>query len=132
MSLNPTVWIVDDDEDDQLLIRSAFTEVSPAIELVLLTDGDELLPKLSGSSRLPDLILLDVNMTRQNGLDTLEELRSNPAYVSLPVVIFTTSSAQEDIQRSLTLGANHFLTKPLTFVDLKEMVKLLTQEWVLT
>ena len=128
----PTVWVVDDDEDDQLLIRSAFFEGEPSVKVLLLHDGDELLPKLSQSDQLPRLILLDVNMTRKNGFETLKELRSVADFGDLPVVMLTTSSADEDRRRSLALGANQFLTKPLSYERLKELAQELSQEWALS
>ncbi|GAB3225812.1 response regulator [Spirosoma arcticum] len=128
----PTVWIVDDDEDDQLLIGSAFLEGEPSVKVLTLNDGDELLPKLSQSDQLPRLILLDVNMTRKNGFDTLSELRQLPDFADLPVVILTTSSDEEDRRRSLALGANHFLTKPLSYEQLKELAQKLSREWELS
>ena len=128
----PTVWLVDDDEDDQLLIGSAFFEGDPSIKVLLLDDGDELLPQLSQADQLPRLILLDVNMPRQNGFDTLKELRQQADFAQLPVVMLTTSSNEEDRRRSLALGANHFLTKPLSYERLKELAQELSLEWELS
>ena len=128
----PTVWIVDDDEDDQLLIRTAFFEGEPSIKVLLLHDGDELLPQLSQADQLPLLILLDVNMPRQNGFETLKELRQFPAFAHLPVVMLTTSSNEEDRSRSLALGANHFMTKPLSYERLRALAQELSQEWELS
>lgn len=127
----PTVWIVDDDEDDQLFIRSAFMSGQPPIDVLLLSDGDQLLPKLNESAQLPRLILLDVNMPRQNGFETLKELRSTPGFAKLPVVMLTTSSAEDDHKRSLALGANKFLTKPLSIDQLKKLAQELSREWEL-
>ena len=128
----PTVWIVDDDEDDQLLIGSAFIEGEPSVKVLTLNDGDELLPKLSQSDQLPRLILLDVNMPLKNGFETLKELRQQPDFAHLPVVMLTTSSNEEDRRRSLALGANYFLTKPLSYERLKELAQELSQEWKLS
>lgn len=131
-TLPPTIWIVDDDEDDQLFIRTAFLNSQPPITVLALSDGDELLPKLSKCTVLPRLILLDVNMPRKNGFETLEELRSIPDFSDLPVVMLTTSSDEEDRRRSLASGANHFLTKPLTQEQLRQLAQELTQEWELS
>ncbi|MVM35622.1 response regulator [Spirosoma sp. HMF4905] len=128
----PTVWIVDDDEDDQLFIRSAFQEESPSIQVLCLRDGEELLSILAKCAELPLLILLDINMPRKDGFETLQELRSVATYAQLPVVMLTTSSEPEDIQRCISLGANHFLTKPLTYEQLRDMVQALRKNWELT
>ncbi len=128
----PTVWIVDDDEDDQLFIGSAFNATQPPITVLTLSDGDELLPRLRACVDLPRLILLDVNMPRQNGFETLEELRNTAEFAHLPVIMLTTSSANEDRQRSLALGANHFLTKPLTYQQLRALAQELSRAWALS
>jgi len=128
----PTVWVVDDDEDDQLFIRSAFMDSQPPITVLTLSDGDELLPMLSECVELPRLILLDVNMPRKNGFETLEGVRSVADFAHLPVVMLTTSSDEEDRKRSLALGANHFLTKPLTHEQLRQLAQELTREWALS
>ena len=131
-STTPTVWIVDDDEDDQLLIGSAFFQGEPSVKVLALNDGDELLPLLAQSDQLPLLILLDVNMPRKNGFETLKELRSVVNFADLPVVMLTTSSNEEDRKRSLALGANHFLTKPLSYERLRKLVQELSREWELS
>ena len=128
----PTVWVVDDDEDDQLFIRSAFMDAHPPVTVLTLGDGNELLPMLAQCDELPRLILLDVNMPRKNGFETLSELRQLPDFADLPVVMLTTSSNEEDRRRSLALGANYFLTKPLSYERLKELAQELSQEWALS
>ncbi len=127
----PAVWVVDDDEDDRLFISSAFEDVQQPIRVLTLTDGDQLLPKLATCKQLPQLILLDINMSRQNGFDTLKQLRDTPTFAHLPVVMLTTSSDKSDIQRSLALGANQFMTKPASYNQLVTLVKELTEQWAL-
>ncbi|HLK98169.1 MAG TPA: response regulator [Hymenobacter sp.] len=128
----PSVWIVDDDEDDQLIIQSAFGDADLSIKVLLLNDGTELLPKLDECTELPRLILLDVNMPRKNGFETLKELRSIPAFADLPVIMLTTSADKADRERSLSLGATRFLTKPLTYPQLKALTQELSQQWQLS
>ncbi|MDB5243488.1 MAG: response regulator [Spirosoma sp.] len=128
----PSVWVVDDDEDDQLIIQSAFGDGDLSVKVLLLNDGTELLPKLDECAELPRLILLDVNMPRKNGFETLKELRSTPKFVDLPVIMLTTSTDKNDRERSLSLGATHFLTKPLTYQQLKALTQELSQQWQLT
>ena len=128
----PTVWIVDDDEDDQLFICSAFKDGQPSIATLSLSDGEELLPMLAECAALPRLILLDINMPRKNGFETLIELRSEPIFLDLPVVMLTTSTSSEDRARCLALGANGFLTKPLSDQQLRDIAQDLTREWELS
>ena len=127
----PIVWVVDDDEDDQQFIRSAFIDGQPSIAVLSLSDGAELLPNLVDCVELPRLILLNINMPRKNGFETLEELRRVPELAHLPVVMLTTSSAEADRSRAMALGANQFLTKPLTYDQLRQLARELSQEWQL-
>ncbi|GAB3025928.1 response regulator [Spirosoma pulveris] len=125
----PAVWVVDDDEDDRLFISSAFEDTERPISVITLTDGDQLLPELASCKRLPQLILLDINMNRQNGFDTLTQLRNTPTFAHLPVVMFSTSSDNTDRQRSLALGANQFMTKPANYNQLVSVVRGLADTW---
>ena len=127
----PTVWVVDDDEDDQLFIRSAFEKGQPPVKVLVLNDGADLLPKLAEYDELPRLILLDINMPRKNGFETLRDLRAVADYADLLVVMLTTSSAQHEHDRSLALGANQFLTKPLSFNQLSVLAQELSKQWKL-
>jgi CheY-like chemotaxis protein len=128
---NSTVWVVDDDEDDRLFIRSAFGETQQPIDVLTLNDGDQLLPTLADCAALPRLILLDINMVRQNGFETLAQLRSTPTFAHLPVVMLTTSTDSSDCRQSLALGANQCLTKPANYKQLVAMVKNLSEQWEL-
>lgn len=131
MTNAPAIWIVDDDADDQLLIETAFKEVIYPLSIKQLTDGDELLPQLQQAPALPKLILLDLNMQRKNGFEVLAELRTIPTYRKLPVVVLTTSSSEEDKQKSLALGASDFLTKPYSLQALIRLLRRLVSEWYL-
>lgn len=126
-----SVWVVDDDEDDRLFIRSAFEDMESPIRVLTLSDGDQLLPQLNQADTLPQLILLDINMVRQDGFETLAQLRRTPSFANLPVVMMTTSSDEGDQKRSLALGASQCLTKPNNYHILVSMVKRLTEQWVL-
>ncbi|MFD2571957.1 response regulator [Spirosoma soli] len=124
----PSVWVVDDDEDDQLFIRTAFASISPPISVLTLNDGEELLPKLAEYDELPQLILLDINMPYSNGFDTLKQLRTTSKYATLPVVMLTTSSDESDRQHSLSLGADQFITKPANFNQLIALTQRLARQ----
>jgi CheY-like chemotaxis protein len=131
LTATPPVWVVDDDEDDRLFIRSAFEDLKRPVQVLTLSDGDQLLPKLMRCAVLPQLILLDINMTRQNGFETLVQLRNTPNFACIPVVMLTTSSDVTDRQRSLALGAKQCLTKPASYNQLVNLVKSLTDQWEL-
>ncbi|UFH56650.1 response regulator [Spirosoma sp. KNUC1025] len=128
----PSVWVIDDDEDDRVFIQSAFANTEKSVAVLTLTDGDQLLPELANCEELPRLILMDINMARQNGFETLALLRKTSAFAHLPVVMMTTSSDNTDRQRSLALGANQFLVKPACYNQLVTLVKGLAEQWQLT
>ncbi|GAB3956415.1 response regulator [Spirosoma harenae] len=126
------VWIVEDDEDDQYLIKLAFESIVPPVSVKLLADGDQLVPSLNQASSLPKLVLLDLNMNRQNGYETLQEIRSIPHYEGLPIVILTTSDDNADALRSYRLGANGFVTKSASQNDLVSLAQSIANTWSLT
>ena len=125
-----TIVVVDDDADDQFLIRNVFEQTNPAIEIVTLSDGDEVLPYLSTQLALPELVLLDLNMARLNGMQTLAMLRGDKRVVSLPVVIYTTSSNPQERAKALASGASDFITKPGDYTDLLKLAQRLELEWI--
>ncbi|QMW04083.1 response regulator [Spirosoma foliorum] len=125
------VWVVEDDEDDQYFIKLAFESIKPPIDVKLLSDGDQLLPNLQQATVLPQLILLDLNMQRQNGFETLQEVRATATFQDLPIVIFTTSTDQNDLVKSMQLGASGFVTKSSNHIDLIKTVKSFIDTWSL-
>jgi len=119
---------VDDDEDDRMLFEDAIQELFPNLDLRLYENGINLVDRLINDiSDLPRLIFLDLNMPVKNGFECLEEIRKNNALRHIPVVVFSTSSSTKDRERSLQLGANHFLTKTNSFgamrTQLSETIK---------
>lgn len=127
----PAVWFVDDDEDDRLFIRSAFEESSPSVSVLTLNNGEQLLAELSSTTGKPQLILLDLNMPGLNGFDTLSQVRAEPAYEHVPIVLLTTSTSEKDRERGLALGASDFITKPSGYLQLASLAQTLTQQWSL-
>jgi len=133
-----TLLMADDDVDDREFALKAMEHSRLANELRFVEDGEELLDYLlrrgrytdPKSSPRPGLILLDLNMPRMDGRQALRELKSHSALRSIPVVILTTSKAEEDIVRSYDLGANCFISKPVTFEGLVEVVKVLNTHWL--
>jgi CheY-like chemotaxis protein len=131
------ILIADDDADDRLLIKEAFEESEWKNPLHFVQDGVELLDYLFRRDKfadlagepLPDLILLDLNMPRKNGIEALEEIKSEERLKLIPIIVFTTSKAEEDILRSYNLGVNSFITKPVSFDLLVELTKSLAKYW---
>ena len=117
------ILMADDDEDDRLLARDALDESRLINDVRFVTDGVELLDYLRRTgaytdpetSPRPSVILLDLNMPRMDGREALEEIKRDPELRRIPIVVMTTSEAEEDILRSYDLGAASFITKPITF-----------------
>ncbi|WP_354698380.1 Response regulator rcp1 [Paraconexibacter sp. AEG42_29] len=119
-----TVLLVEDDPGDVLLIREAFADHKLNNTLLVASDGVEALELLrSPDTERPDLVLLDLNLPRKDGRDVLREVKADDALRSIPVVVLTTSDAEEDILRSYDLHANAYVTKPVDFDRFIEVVR---------
>jgi CheY-like chemotaxis protein len=133
-----TILLADDDPEDRMLARDALEESRVSNTLDTVVDGEELMDYLNrrGSyeslkgNPLPGLILLDLNMPRKDGREALREIKSDPHLRRIPVVVLTTSRAEEDIYRTYDLGVNSFITKPVTFDGLVDVIKALSRYWV--
>jgi CheY-like chemotaxis protein len=131
------ILIADDDEDDLLLARDALAEGRLSNEVYCVTDGEELMDYLNrrgqysgpGEAPRPGLILLDLNMPKKDGREALLEIKSNPDLRQIPVIVLTTSKADEDNFRSYDSGASSFISKPVSFVGLVEVMKGLGRYW---
>ena len=131
------ILMADDDADDRLMAEKALGEVRLTNGLVFVEDGEELMDylyhrgKYADASQfpLPGLILLDLNIPRKDGREALAEIKADPVLHRIPVVVLTTSQAEQDILRSYDLGVNSFITKPVTFSGLTDAVKILNQYW---
>lgn len=123
------VFVADDDEDDRFLLQLAFQQQSPHSVVVFAVDGLDLLSALAESHRHPRLIVLDLNMPRLNGLETLEALRRMEVYRVTPIVILTTSSDAFYRQQAYDLGANDYLVKSLSLDSLLRTVGKLVADW---
>jgi CheY-like chemotaxis protein len=131
------VLMADDDEDDQMFAQDAFEESGLPHNLDFVNDGEALIVHLNhclesdepGHTLLPDLILLDLNMPRKDGREALREIKANPKLRHIPVVVLTTSSSDGDVYRSYDIGANSYITKPVTFDALVDVLNTLGKYW---
>jgi CheY-like chemotaxis protein len=129
--------MADDDEDDRILTQEALAEAQLANELHCVGDGEELLHYLYRqgkyaalrNSLLPGLILLDLNMPKKDGREALQAIKTDPVLRRIPVVVLTTSKAEEDILHTYDLGVSSFIVKPVTFEALVEVMKTLARYW---
>jgi CheY-like chemotaxis protein len=119
------ILIVDDDEDDRDLFCDAVNVVDSKINCIMARNGEEALRALiSDHLPRPDLIFLDLNMPRVNGVQCLREIKKHPALKAIPVVIYSTSKLREDIEITRKLGAVHFITKPSTLRELCDEIEV--------
>jgi CheY-like chemotaxis protein len=133
-----TILIADDDEDDRLMLRDAFGEARLGIDLRAVNDGVELLEYLQRRGRYADaaqsprpaLILLDLNMPRMDGREALARLKKDPGLRAIPIVVLTTSKDEQDVASTYDLGVNAFITKPVTYLGLVEVMKVVTRFWL--
>jgi CheY-like chemotaxis protein len=132
-----TILMADDDPEDRMITQEGFAESKLANDLRFVEDGEELMDYLCRRgeyadpelSPRPGLILLDLNMPRKDGREALAEIKGDPELRSIPVVVLTVSEAEEDILRTYDLGANSYVTKPVTFGGLVEALKALSIYW---
>ncbi|WP_339721125.1 response regulator [uncultured Paraglaciecola sp.] len=133
-----TILMADDDEDDRLLTKEALEESKVLNNLLCVEDGVELISYLKRQGKYadvnaypwPGIILLDLNMPRKDGREALKELKADPELKSIPVVILTTSKQEEDMAKGYGLGAASFITKPVNFEGLVELMKALGKYWI--
>ena len=129
------ILMADDDADDRLLAQDALSECKLSNELRCVEDGEELLDYLHRRGRYtadaprPGLILLDLNMPRKDGREALREIKEDPELRKIPVVVLTTSKADADIGRIYELGANSFISKPVTFDSLVQVMQIIGNYW---
>jgi CheY-like chemotaxis protein len=131
------ILMADDDLDDQLLTKEALAAAKLTNNIYFVNDGAELLDFLyrrgkysdPKSAPRPGLILLDLNMPRMDGREALEVIKEDKALRKIPVVVLTTSNAEEDIVRTYDLGVNSFISKPVSFDQLTATMKGLAQYW---
>jgi CheY-like chemotaxis protein len=132
-----TILMADDDEDDQMLTKQALKESRLANDIRFVVNGEELLEYLQHRGAYknvedaprPGIILLDLNMPRMDGREALKVIKADPNLQDIPIVVFTTSQAEEDIYRLYKLGVNSFITKPVTFESLISVMKTLGKYW---
>ncbi len=132
-----TFLMADDDEDDRLMAQKALLERRVRDGLRFVEDGEELMDYLHhrgvyadpASAPRPAVILLDLNMPGKDGRQALQEIKSDPDLKHIPVVVLTTSKAEEDVVRTYNLGVNAYITKPVTFEAMVEVMKILSTFW---
>jgi CheY-like chemotaxis protein len=137
ISATITILMADDDADDRYLAEDALREARVRNNVRFVTDGEELMDYLlhrgdyqnSEAYPHPGLILLDLNMPRKDGREALQEIKADPVLRRIPIVVLTTSKAEEDVLRSYDMGVSGYITKPVTFEGLVEVMRVLGRYW---
>ena len=133
-----TILMADDDADDRQMTREAFDQCRVANDLRFVENGVELMDYLHRREKFrdtkqfprPGLILLDLNMPLKDGHEALREIKADPRFKSIRIIVMTTSKAEEDILRTYQLGAESFITKPVTFTALVDVIKTMGRYWL--
>ena len=133
-----TVLVAEDDQLDRSFIRKAWGRSRVANILRFVEDGQELIDYLNHAGKYsnpdraprPGVILLDLNMPKKDGREALREIKANPELRHIPVIVLTASEAEEDILRSFQLGASSYITKPVTFEALVDVLQVLGRYWI--
>jgi CheY-like chemotaxis protein len=137
---NLIILVAEDDEDDRFLFESAISEKGLNSQLEFVGNGVELMqylenipqPENPATTQLPGFILLDLNMPKKDGREVLRELKDHPIFKKIPVIIFTTTNNEMEINRCYELGANTYIVKPASFDGLLQVVENLHQYWFRT
>ncbi len=132
------IVVADDDADDRMMIKDAFEESKLGNPVDFVEDGVELMEYLNRQGKwthlanqpFPGFILLDLNMPRKDGRTVLKEIKESTELHRIPIVILTTSKAEEDIIRTYNLGVNSFICKPVSFDKLVDIVKTVGHYWI--
>jgi CheY-like chemotaxis protein len=129
------ILLVEDSPTDVMMTREAMEHYRVLNPLHVVEDGVAAMEYLRRegqyhSARRPGLIILDLNLPRKSGREVLEELKTDPEFMNIPVVILTTSKAEEDVARSYGLHANCYITKPVDFVKFVEVVRTINDFWL--
>lgn len=131
------ILIAEDDAEDRMLVKEALDESRLMNNIQFVENGEELMDYLHNRGRFsdkteyptPGLILLDLNMPKKDGREALKEIKSDDHLRVIPVVVLTTSKAEEDVLRTYDLGVSSFITKPVTFAGLVDVMQTLSKYW---
>jgi|SRR6478735_7203905 len=122
-----TFFLVDDDIDDVSLFQEMLSEVDPSIKFAHANDGQDALDQLLSKSTTPDLIFLDLNMPRMDGIQCLKQIKQADELKDIPVIMYTTSSHSQDIEETMLHGAVCFITKPSSIRELESILSSIAE-----
>lgn len=117
------IYYADDDPDDILLFQDVLEEIGLSVDITIAENGIILLEKLHAANQFPDVIFMDLNMPLKNGFQCLQEIKEHPEFKSIPVIILSTSSTLDNIEKSYKLGAFQYIQKPTQYTHLKVSIQ---------
>jgi len=124
MDENKTVHLADDDEDDRMLMKEALEEANPGVNVVESEDGKELIENMKSSDDLSEtIVVLDMNMPRMNGIETIQAMKEDPELAEVPTIMLSTSDNPDLAKKAIDAGADEFMTKPNNFRALIDIAK---------
>jgi CheY-like chemotaxis protein len=132
--LRTSILIAEDDADDRFLLQSAFSENGYTENIEFVENGVEVMNYLKDriKGNYPSFILLDLNMPKKNGREVLKEIKEHPELKKIPVIIFTTTKNETEINRCYELGANSYIVKPSSFAILLNIIRQIRDYWLVT
>jgi CheY-like chemotaxis protein len=130
--LRPPILIAEDDADDRFLLQTAFIENGYTDTIDFVENGVDVMNYLRDLNRYPSFILLDLNMPKKNGREVLKEIKEHPDLKKIPVIIFTTTKNELEINRCYELGANSYIVKPSSFELLLKIINQIRNYWLMT
>lgn len=128
----PLVLFAEDDREDWILIQEAMKDCDCKLRVERVENGQQLLDRLRDGHRMPDVVMLDLQMPLMDGQEALREIRSDPKLRHLPVIVMTTSKLEADIFQSFHDGANSYVVKPINYEDLETLLKSVKKYWLET
>ncbi len=132
MNEQKTILVVEDDEVDVMTIKRAMKEIHVTNPVEVRWNGEEALEYLQGERELPGIVLLDLNMPRMNGMEFLQQVRSDERLKRIPVVVLTTSREEQDRFSSFNLGVAGYMIKPVDYLQFVEVIRAINLYWTLS
>ncbi len=138
MNKRCNILIADDDDDDKFLVKSALEDCTSNTPVHFVENGVEVMEYLKNEGKFkdkntftrPSIIILDLNMPKKDGRETLKEIKAHPLFKTIPVIILTTSKAEEDVNLCYSCGANAYVVKPNSFTELTDILASMTKFWL--
>ncbi|MDT8406516.1 MAG: response regulator [Methylococcales bacterium] len=127
----PPILLVEDDQVDIMIVKRGFRKLNVINELMVVNDGEQALAYLEHAlSRLPSLILLDINMPKMNGRECLKQLKKHPVFKTIPVVMLSSSQERHDVDQCLEMGIVGYILKSVEFADFLTSIQVLKPYWI--